>query len=80
MEFEGAVVLNNVGVFDLQGNSTWQNYYGTAGTLTLNNSGTLKKSAGEGQFKILNVNFTNTGSIDVLTGTLLLGSTLYSVS
>jgi hypothetical protein len=73
VDLDGAAILNNVGIFDIQGNTAWQDYAGAAGTLTLNNSGTLTKSAGTGQFEFLNTALNNSGTVDVQSGTLAFG-------
>jgi hypothetical protein len=73
VDFEGAAVLNNAGVFDIRSDIAWQNYTGASGSLTLNNSGTLKKSAGTGDFFFLNTGLNNSGTVDVQTGTLAFG-------
>jgi hypothetical protein len=73
LDFEGAAVFDNVGVFDIRSDTAWQNFTGAAGSLTLNNSGTLKKSAGVGDFFFLNTGLNNSGTVDVQTGTLAFG-------
>ena len=46
VELDGTAVLNNVGVFDIRNDRIWENFSAPTGTLTLNNTGTLKKTAG----------------------------------
>ena len=65
-------VINNTGTWDAQTDgAAIINYYG--GATTFNNSGTFKKSAGTGTTSI-NIPFTNTGTVDVQSGTLSLGA------
>jgi hypothetical protein len=71
VDFDGTVVLNNAGTFDVRGNQAWYDYAGSTGSLTLNNSGTLKKSAGTGDFRFFDTTFNNSGTVTVLTGRIL---------
>ncbi len=65
-------VINNTGTWDAQTDgATIVNYY--LGATSFNNSGTFKKSAGTGTTSI-NIAFTNTGTVDVQSGTLSLGA------
>nr|MCU0223957.1 hypothetical protein [Acidobacteriota bacterium] len=65
-------VINNTGTWDAQTDgAAIVNYYG--GATTFNNSGTFKKSAGTGTTSIT-ILFTNTGAVDVQSGTLSLGA------
>ncbi|MCC6534808.1 MAG: hypothetical protein IT531_19860, partial [Burkholderiales bacterium] len=68
-------VLNNSGSFDIRSDRTWRHFAGAAGSLTLNNSGTLKKSAGSGDFSFLSTVLNNTGTIAILTGRILVNGT-----
>ena len=68
-------VLNNEGVFDLQGDVGLVNAY--AGGV-FNNSGTLMKSAGAGVSDLSTVQFNSSGTVDVQTGTLRLGGVFYN--
>ena len=74
LDFEGAAVLNNAGLFDIRSNINWQNYSGAAGALSFNNSGTLRKSAGTGDFVFLNTTFSNTGTVQVQIGRIRINS------
>ncbi len=61
-------VINNTGTWDAQTDgAAIVNYY--LGATSFNNSGTFKKSAGTGTTSI-SIAFTNTGTVDVQSGTL----------
>ncbi len=65
-------IINNTGTWDAQTDgAAIVNYYG--GATTFNNSGTFRKSAGTGTSSIT-ILFTNTGTVDVQSGTLSLGA------
>src|SRR5262249_9805532 len=70
VELDGTAVLNNVGVFDIRNDRIWENFSAPAGTLTINNTGTLKKTAGTGAFTFDNTSFNNSGAVQVQTGTV----------
>ncbi|MFO1317985.1 MAG: Ig-like domain-containing protein [Burkholderiales bacterium] len=70
MDLEGAATLKISGVMDIRGDTAWQQYSGSAGTLVIDNAGTLRKSAGTGQFEFLNASLTSTGTVQVTSGTL----------
>jgi uncharacterized repeat protein (TIGR01451 family) len=59
--------INNAGTFDAQGDASMTDAGSDGGFV---NSGTFRKSASAGTTGIVNVDFTNTGTIDVVTGTL----------
>jgi VCBS repeat-containing protein len=63
-------VINNLAgaVFDVQGDQIFKHRSGFPAT-TINNAGTFRKSAGSGTASIAAV-FNNTGTVEVLTGTL----------
>lgn len=71
LELDGAAVLNNAGLVDIQADATWRHFNGAAGTLALNNNGTLRKSAGLGDFNVLNASYSGGGLVEVLAGRLL---------
>lgn len=71
VEHAGAALLDNTGVFDIRSDASWENHFSPAGTLTLNNSGTLRKSQGSGDFLLDDVTLNNSGAIEVLVGVLL---------
>ena len=73
VDLDGIAVLNNVGLFDIRGDESWQNVFTPTGSLTINNTGTLRKSAGAGDFQLLNVALNNSGTVEVLSGRLGFG-------
>ena len=73
VDLDGAAVLNNAGLFDVQGDESWQNVFSPGGTLTINNTGTLRKSAGAGDFQFLSTALNNTGTVEVQAGRLGFG-------
>ena len=70
VEIDGAATLNNAGLVDLRGNTAWGHYTGAAGALRFDNSGTLRRSVGTGQFDMQDTVLDNTGLVQVSTGTL----------
>lgn len=76
VDLDGTVVLNNLGTFDVKSDFAWQHLVGTAGTLTFNNSGTLKKTVGAGDFTFINTTIINTGTIDDQVGSLTISGPL----
>ena len=75
VELDGTAVLNNVGVFDIRNDRIWENFSAPVGTLTINNTGTLKKTAGTGAFTFDNTRFNNSGSVEIQTGTVTFDGT-----
>jgi RHS repeat-associated protein len=78
---DGAVI-NNAGTATL---GTSRMFTGGSGNATLNNSGTLNVSAGTGAAEIQSqidsqLTFTNTGSVDINSGTFLLGAVFLPTS
>ena len=69
VELDGAAVLDNAGVMDIRTDGSWENASGTAGTLVINNSGVLTKSAGTGSFW-LGATLNNSGTVQGDTGAL----------
>jgi len=68
----GANTLNNLsgGVFDCQNNASIYYDGGGGPSITFNNQGILKKSAGTGTSTFNSINFNNYGTIKVETGTV----------
>ena len=65
-------ITNQFGaVYDLQGDVNIQQAYG--GNPVFNNAGTFKKSAGTGTSHVSGITFNNTGSVEVDSGTLVIG-------
>ncbi|MCC7082795.1 MAG: phosphatase PAP2 family protein, partial [Burkholderiales bacterium] len=73
VELNGAAVLDNAGVFDIRSDASWQHFSGPGGSLTIDNSGTLQKTAGSGQFYFDDTTLANTGTVDAQSGTLAFG-------
>jgi hypothetical protein len=77
-----AAILNNQAgaVYDLQGDSgleqgDHEGYYANQGRGTFNNAGTFRKSGGTGTSSISGaIAFNNTGTVEVTSGTLAIGS------
>jgi hypothetical protein len=71
------IVINNTGVFEMQGNhvlGSFNAYWGT-----FNNSGTFRKSAGDGDGYIESgIQLNNTGLIEILSGNLVIRSGLFN--
>ena len=78
VDFDGTAVVNNAAAFDIRSNQTWENFTGPSGTLTINNSGTLKKTAGTGAFTFSDTELTNGGTISVTSGTLNIGGQIFT--
>ncbi len=68
-------VLNNDGTWDAQNDSAISIQF--TGPAAVNNVGTFKKSAGTGSTAI-SINFNNSGTVDIQTGTLSLSSSNFS--
>jgi hypothetical protein len=70
VQFSNGAILNNLdgAVFNLQGLPV---FFTSGATSTFNNAGTLRKSASTG-FTDMPLVFNNTGTVDVMTGTLQL--------
>src|SRR5438477_9508053 len=60
-----SLTINNLagGVFDVQGDGAM------SGSLTFNNAGTFRKSAGNAETGFYNAVFNNTGTVEVQSGT-----------
>jgi hypothetical protein len=71
------IVINNTGVFEMQGNhvlGSFNAYWGT-----FNNSGTFRKSAGDGDGYIeTGIRLNNTGLIEILSGNLIIRSGIFN--
>lgn len=67
----GAQLVNN-GLVDLQSDGAMAYNGGTA--VAFSNAGTVVKSAGAGVYNLSGVNFSNTGTVDVASGTIQLPS------
>ena len=72
-------ITNQFGaVYDLQGDVNIQQAYG--GNPVFNNAGTFKKSAGTGTSHVSGITFNNTGSVEVDSGTLVIGQFVQGTS
>ncbi|MCC7082630.1 MAG: hypothetical protein IT530_18345, partial [Burkholderiales bacterium] len=71
VELNGAAVLDNAGVFDIRSDASWQHFSGPGGSLTIDNSGTLQKTAGSGDFRFLNTVLDDTGTVTISSGRIL---------
>ncbi len=68
LRFQSNSTIENLGLFDIQGDVRIDNF---SGPQTFNNAGTLRKSSGTGISTIGNgIAFNNTGKLEVLAGTL----------
>jgi len=65
LRLSGGAVLNNLGVYDMQGDCSI-----LGGSALINNAGTFRKSGGTGTSSIPYAFFNNTGTVEVLSGTL----------
>ncbi|HTP08782.1 MAG TPA: hypothetical protein VMP08_11050, partial [Anaerolineae bacterium] len=68
---QGGSLINNAGLFDLQDNAK---LYANSGGGSMNNAGLMRKVGGSGTSTLDTVSLNNTGTVQVLTGTLSLSS------
>jgi cytoskeletal protein CcmA (bactofilin family) len=69
--------INNTGLFDIQGDLTLGTFNAFGGSF--NNTGTLRKSAGEGTGLIeASIRLANTGIVEVLAGTLIIRGGIFN--
>ena len=68
----GTVIVNH-GLWDSQGDLTFNNAYSGSGSVVFNNPGTFRKSASTGGSTFIYGAFNNTGQLDVQAGSVSLG-------
>ncbi|MBL8532286.1 MAG: Ig-like domain-containing protein, partial [Betaproteobacteria bacterium] len=73
LDLEGAATLDVAGNMDIRVDTAWQDYTSRPGTLVVNNTGSILKSAGTGQFEFLHTALNNTGLVHAKAGQLAFG-------
>jgi hypothetical protein len=71
VDLDGTAILIVNGLFDIYNDRYWDHANGAVGTLTVTNNGTVRKSAGAGDFRFFDTTFNNPGTVTVLTGRIL---------